>query len=97
MSKTDKILVICESPNKTKTITSILKNAGYTKAVVMASIGHIMKLGDGGPAYNSGIYPKQKFKMKLEVADDKNKVVEEITLRDGSKDFGLTGPLQRNR
>lgn len=78
MSKSDKILIIVESPNKVKTISGILKNAGYTKATVMASVGHIMKLADGGPAYNSGIYPKQKFKMKLEVAEDKKKVVNEI-------------------
>lgn len=79
MSKTEKILVIVESPNKVKTISGILKNAGYTKASVVASVGHIMKLADGGPAYNSGIYPKQKFKMNLVVADDKQKVVEAIT------------------
>jgi DNA topoisomerase-1 len=80
MSKTntDKILVIVESPNKVKTISGILKNAGYSKAVVMASVGHIMTLGDGGPAYNSGIYPKQKFKMNLAVADGKQKVVDDI-------------------
>lgn len=78
MSKTDKILIIVESPAKVKTISGILKNAGYTKTTVMASVGHIMKLDDGGPAWNSGIYPKQKFKMKLEVADDKKKIVNEI-------------------
>jgi len=77
MSKSDKILVICESPNKVKTISSILKNAGYN-ATVLASIGHIAILADGGPAWNSGIYPKQKFKMKLEVADEKKKVVEDL-------------------
>ena len=76
---TEKILVIVESPNKVKTISGILKKAGYTKAVVMASVGHIMKLGDGGPAYNSGIYPKQKFKMNLAIADDKQKVVADIS------------------
>jgi DNA topoisomerase-1 len=78
MNKTEKILVIVESPNKVKTISAILKNAGYTKASVVASVGHIMKLADGGPAWNSGIYPKQKFKMNLVVADDKQKVVETI-------------------
>ena len=79
MNKTDKILVIVESPNKVKTISGILKKAGYSKAVVLASVGHIMKLGDGGPAYNSGIYPKQKFRMNLAVAEDKHKVVSEIS------------------
>jgi nitric oxide reductase activation protein len=67
-TSTERILVIVESPNKVKTISSILKKAGYSKAVVLASVGHIMALGDGGPAYNSGIYPKQKFKMNLAVA-----------------------------
>lgn len=79
MKKTDKILIIVESPNKVKTISAILKNAGYTKATVTASVGHIMKLADGGPAWNSGIYPKQKFKMKLEVAEEKQRVVAEIS------------------
>jgi DNA topoisomerase-1 len=75
---TDKILIIVESPNKVKTISSILKKAGYTNATVMASVGHIMALGNGGPAYNSGIYPKQKFRMNLAVPEDKQKVVNGI-------------------
>lgn len=79
MKLTDsKILVIVESPNKVKTITQILKNAGYKHATVKASVGHIMVLGNGGPAFNSGIYPKQNFKMNLTVADDKKKVVQEV-------------------
>lgn len=79
IQKTDKFLVIVESPNKVKTISKILKSAGYTKAAVIASVGHIMKLADGGPAYNSGIYPKQKFKLNLAVADDKEKIISSIT------------------
>lgn len=86
MNKTDKILVIVESPNKLKTISGILKRAGYTKAVVMASVGHIMKLADGGPAYNSGIYPKKNFNMNLVVADDKKKIVDEIATKATSVD-----------
>ena len=80
-TKPEKILVICESPNKVKTISGILKNAGYSKAVVLASVGHIMTLDDGGPAYNSGIYPKQKFRMNLVIAEGKQKVVDEIKLQ----------------
>lgn len=76
--KKDKILIIVESPNKVKTISTILKNSGYTNAIVVASVGHIMKLADGGPAWNSGIYPKQQFKMNLVVADGKQKVVDNI-------------------
>lgn len=78
MNKTDKILIIVESPNKVKTISNILKNAGYAKAVVVASVGHIITLNNGGPAYNSGIYPKSNFKMNLVVSDDKKKVVNDI-------------------
>lgn len=80
MSKTtDKMLVIVESPNKVKTVSGILKAAGYSGATVMASVGHIMALGNGGPAYNSGIYPKKNFQMNLAVTDDKKKIVNDIT------------------
>lgn len=78
IQKTDKILVIVESPTKVKTISKILKVAGYSRAVVVPTVGHVMKLADGGPAYNTGIYPKQNFKLNLVVADDKQKVVDDI-------------------
>ena len=86
ISKTDKILLIVESPNKVKTITNILKTSGYKNISVLASVGHIMTLGDGGPAYNSGIYPDKQFKMNLKVSDDKKKVVSEITERAAAVD-----------
>ena len=79
MSKTDKILVIVESPHKAKVITKILKDAGYTNARVTASAGHILTLADGNrKAFNSGIYPDDNFRMNLKIAEDKYKVVEEI-------------------
>lgn len=86
ISKTDKILLIVESPNKVKTITNILKTSGYKNISVLASVGHIMTLGDGGPAYNSGIYPDKQFKMNLKVSDDKKKIVSEITERAAAVD-----------
>lgn len=76
--KNNKLLVIVESPNKAKTITNILKNAGYSNATVMASVGHIIELKDGGPAFNSGIYPDKGFTMNLAVAEDKKKIVSNI-------------------
>lgn len=79
MNTIEKILVIVESPNKVKTISEILKKAGYNNVNVVASVGHIMKLADGGPAYNSGIYPKKNFKMNLVIAEDKKKIVNDIT------------------
>ncbi len=79
MNKTDKILVIVESPHKAKVITKILKDAGYTNTRVIASVGHILTLGDGNrKAFNSGIYPDDNFRMNLKIAEDKYKVVEEI-------------------
>lgn len=79
MNKTDKILVIVESPHKAKVITKILKDAGYANARVIASVGHILTLADGNrKAFNSGIYPDDNFKMNLKIAEDKYKVVEEI-------------------
>lgn len=79
MNKIDKILVIVESPHKAKVITKILKDAGYTNARVIASVGHILKLEDGNrKAFNSGIYPDDNFRMNLKIAEDKYKVVEEI-------------------
>ena len=79
LSVDDKILIIVESPNKVKTISNIIKKAGYCNTTVLASVGHIMTLGNGGPAFNSGIYPKQDFKMNLSVLEDKKKVVNDIT------------------
>lgn len=80
-NKTDKLLIIVESPNKVKTISSILKNAGYKNTTVMASVGHIMALGNGGAAFNSGISPDKNFKMNLAVLDDKKKTVNDITMQ----------------
>ena len=87
MNKTDNILVIVESPHKAKVISKILKDAGYTKAKVVASVGHILTLADGNKkAFNSGIYPEDSFRMNLKIAEDKYKVVEEIKAQVKSAD-----------
>ena len=49
--KSKKILVIVESPTKEHKIQKYLRDAGY-KVSVMASVGHIMSLADGGSYYN---------------------------------------------
>ena len=79
MNKADKILIIVESPNKVKTITNIVQNAGYTNTTVLASIGHIVKLKDGGPAFNSGVYPDKDFQMNIAIDSEKKKIVDEIS------------------
>ena len=76
--KDKKILVIVESPNKVHTITSILKNAGYKHATVVASVGHVMELKNGGSYHNTGIDPKNDFAMDLGISADKKQKVTEI-------------------
>lgn len=79
VSKKSKILIIVESPNKVKTITGILKKAGYTNARVMASVGHIIKLADDKTSWkNSGVWPEQDFKLNLQVVVDKEKIVSDL-------------------
>lgn len=75
--KSKKILVIAESPNKISHIRDYLRKAGY-QANVMASVGHIMQLGNGGPYVNSGIDPNKDFELNLEISDDKYKIVQDL-------------------
>ena len=75
--KNKKILVIVESPNKVQHIQKYLRDAGY-KVNVMASVGHIMSLADGGSYYNSGVDPKNNFDLNLKVSEDKYKVVQQL-------------------
>lgn len=76
--KEDKLLVICESPNKCSHIKEYLQKAGYKNVHVVASVGHIMSLANGGPYYNSGIDPSDKFSLALEISDDKKDVVNKL-------------------
>ena len=78
IDKNAKILVIVESLNKKDTLSKIFKKLGFTHTTVMASVGHIMTLGNGGSYYNSGISPEKDFEMNLEVSDDKHKVVDQL-------------------
>ena len=75
--KSKKLLVICESPNKVSHIREYLKKAGY-QVTVMASVGHIMELANGGSYYNSGINPEKDFELNLKVSEDKYQVVQNL-------------------
>ena len=75
--KNKKLLVICESPNKCSHIRDYLRKAGY-QVTVMASVGHIMHLADGGSYYNSGVTPTKDFDLNLKISEDKYKVVQEL-------------------
>ena len=67
--KSKKLLVIVESPNKCVHIKEYLKKAGYNVTVV-ASVGHIMSLANGGNYYNSGVDPQNNFEFFLYFALD---------------------------
>ena len=75
--KSKKLLVIVESPNKVAHIREYLRKAGY-QVNVMASVGHIMQLGNGGPYANSGVDPSKNFDLNLQVSEDKYKVVQDL-------------------
>ena len=75
MDKDKKILVLVESPNKVATLKKILKDGGYKNVTVMASVGHITRIKDGGSYWNSGIEPTKDFAINYAIADDKKDVV----------------------
>ena len=76
INKTDRILMLVESPNKTKTISSILKELGYKNIIVQASVGHISHLADSGD-FNVGVDLKT-FKMDLQITPDKKDIVSRL-------------------
>lgn len=72
-----KYLVIVESPNKCQHFQEYLRKAGY-KVNVVASVGHISNIKDGGNYYNTGIDPQNDFEMNLAISEDKHKVVQQL-------------------
>lgn len=78
INKNARTLIIVESPNKTKTISKIFKDAGYNKVIVVASVGHISEIKDGGKYWNTGIDPDNKFKTNFAVSADKKEVMSNL-------------------
>ena len=76
LNKEDRILLIVESPNKVKTISSILKDLGYKNIIVQASVGHISHIKDSG-LYNMGIEPNT-FDITFEISPDKKDIVNKL-------------------
>ena len=76
--KDNKITIIVESPNKIKTITTLLKDTPYKNAKVLASIGHIIEIEDGTGYFNSGIDVKNEFKPSFKILKDKEKLVKDL-------------------
>jgi DNA topoisomerase-1 len=69
MSKQEKLLIIVESPSKTKTIAKYVDNAS-----VIASIGHFKDL----PKKEMGIEIENDFAMKIESMSDKKKFLTQL-------------------
>lgn len=66
-------LIICESPNKVKTISQYVGKEYKVKA----SVGHICEIANTG-LYNLGIDVKGNFNIDFKVSDSKKEVVKEL-------------------
>lgn len=71
--KDKRILLICESPNKIKTLKQILPD----NYIVMASVGHITHIADSGE-FNMGIDTKNDFKANFRIVEGKQDVVKKL-------------------
>lgn len=72
----NRVLLICESPNKVKTIKHILNQLSIDNVVVIASCGHISSIKDCGD-FNMGINVND-FSMSLEISNDKRDIVNKL-------------------
>lgn len=77
IDKNKRCLFILESPNKKSSVSSILKELGFTNFVVMASVGHITRINDSG-LYNMGIDPNNNFAIDYVVTPDKKDIVNKL-------------------
>ena len=79
LDKKQKLLVIVESPNKVHTVAEIFKELGYEKTTVMASVGHTTQIKDKYGSYkNTGIYPKDNFRVEWEIDPEKYNIIEKL-------------------
>ncbi len=74
MANKERVLVIVESPTKCDTIKPFLPS----NYIVMASVGHISEIKDGGDYWNTGIDPKNGFKTNFSISPNKKDVVENL-------------------
>ena len=80
-------LIIVESPKKIPTIKDLLKGTAYDGAAIIASVGHILEIGDGGKYCNCGIDPDNNFKAKYQISEEKKKIVQELKEQVGLADM----------
>lgn len=82
MSKQERVLFLIESPNKIATLKNILPS----NYIIMASIGHISKIRDGGKYYNSGIDISNNFEADYVLMDEKKDIIKDIKNQIASAD-----------
>lgn len=87
LDKKLRYLILVESPEKSKTITKIFRDAGYNNVTVMATIGHFTKLNIGTGYYNTGIYPEDNFKIDYVIDDNKKENIRKLKEQIKFSDF----------
>lgn len=85
--KDSRVLILVESPEKSRTISKIFKDAGYNKVIVKATIGHFTKLKDGTGYYNTGIHVDDNFKMDFITDPSKKDNITELKQQVKLADF----------
>ena len=78
LDKKNKILLIVESPEKSKTITKIFRDEGYKNVTVVATIGHFTKIADGSGYWNTGIDVTDNFKINYVIDSNKKEQVKKL-------------------
>ena len=78
LDKNLRILFLVESPEKSKTITKIFRDAGYNNIIVQATVGHFTKIADGDGYFNTGIFPDDQFRINYIVDPNKKEVVKKL-------------------
>lgn len=84
----NKLLVIVESPAKASVLSTLLKELGYTKVTVGATLGYVMKIKDRNDSFsNTGIYPNESFRSVWEIDPNKYSVIKKLEDLAKSADF----------
>lgn len=85
LDKKKRYLIIVESPEKSRHITKIFRDAGYNNVVVMATIGHFTSIDAEGGYYNTGVDISDfsvKYKLDRGKMDNINHLKEQVKAAD---------------
>lgn len=85
LDKNKRYLILVESPEKARHITDIFKKEGYTKVIIMATVGHFTFIDDTGGYCNTGVNIEDfsvKYKIDPNKADNVRKLKEQVKAAD---------------